>query len=294
MGEADAGSSGNIEGIDAEALMGQIERGQPIESNQATPPATPPSSQPAPQPAQSGPTPAPAAPADPEVDLVIDGQTFKAPMSRVKQWASQGRNYAQLVEKFNAKQAEFDKNYKTYADIDKYAQTPEGAAWWKATQEAYQQKLSQAGQDPSASPALPPEVKAQLDQLTEFKSRFESEQANKALDAEVQDIRKEYPNLSWETLDDSGTSLEQRVYDHALKNGIQSFKTAFRDLMHDSIIKYREDQAKERAVKELQAQRKGGLMGVTTTPQRQPDAGPKKFESYDDAATAALQEYGVG
>jgi hypothetical protein len=137
-------------------------------------------------------------------------------------------------------------------------------------------------------------VLQEIDQLKQFKSSFEADQANKALDAEVQDIRKQYPDQPWDVLDENGQSLEMRVYDHAIKNGIQSFKTAFRDLMHDNLVKYHADKAREAAVKELQAQRKQGLIGVSTAPQVQnPMAAPKKFTSYDDAANAALAELGI-
>lgn len=297
---SDAGATGNIDGIDADALMSQIEQGAEITQPAAAPaeatPAATPTTQGAATPAattQEALTTSGAGAAAPwEKDTItINGQQYQATRAQILQWASQGRNYPQLVEKLKARETELDGKYKNYAEIDQFAKA--NPDWWKTVVQSYQTTQSQGTPGSQASFQLPPEVQSKIDQLDQFKSSFEAEQAHKALDAEVQDIRKSYPNLSWDTLDESGSSLEMRVYDHALKSGIQSFKTAFKDLMHDDIVKYRADEAKAQAVKELQAQRKQGVLGVSTTPSRGPAPGPTKHKTYDDAASAAMAELGI-
>ena len=293
----DAGATGNIDGIDAAALMGQIESTGSVQS-QAEPAALPQgqpntpaaTSTPEAQPAAAQTQPAtPAAPWEKDT-IKINGQEFQATRAQILQWAAQGRNYPQLVEKLNAREAELNTQFKQYSEIDQFAKA--NPDWWNTVVQSYQNKGSTT--PASATHALPPEVQSKLDSLEEFKTSFETQQAQKALDTDVQDIRKQYPDLSWDVLDESGNSLEMRVYDHAIKNGIQSFKTAFRDLMHDHLIKYNADKAKADAVKELQAQRRTGLVGVSTTPQHQaPNAAPKKFKNYDDATAAALAELGI-
>lgn len=292
---SESGATGNIDGINAEALMGQIESTGQVQpqaapdAGQAQPLADPSKPQAAPvdpaaQAAQAQPT--PAAPWEKD-KIKVGGQEFEASRAQILQWAAQGRNYPQLVEKLNAEKAQLDSKYKVYAEIDAYAKA--NPDWLETVQAAYQQKISNA----PATSQVPPELKAEIDQLKEFKSNFENEQSQKALDADVQDIRKAYPDLSWDVLDESGSSLEMRVYDHAVKNGIQSFKTAFRDLMHDHIVKYQSDKAREQAVKELQAQRKQGLVGVSTSSQYQATQAPQTFKNYDDAAAAALAAHGI-
>ena len=292
---SEAGATGNIDGINAEALMDQIEAGQPVEAQTATQSA--PTGQPAQtadptaQPAAATQTQPPTQAAAPwEKDTIkINGQEFQATRAQILQWAAQGRNYPQLVEKLNAEKAQYESQYKTYAEIDQFAKA--NPDWWNTVVQSYQNKGSQT--PASAAAALPPEVQSKLNELSEFKSSFETQQAQKALDADVQDIRKQYPDLSWDVLDEAGSSLEMRVYDHAIKNGIQSFKTAFRDLMHDHLIKYSSDKAKEQAVKEHQAQRRTGLVGVSSTSNQAAPSAPKKFKNYDDASAAALAELGI-
>lgn len=281
-GQSMEGATGNIDGIDAGALMQQIESGGQItEQTGVQPAAQTQTTQPTTQPTQN-PT------AWDKDTITVNGQQFTASRDQILKWAAQGRDYPQAMQRLNSEKAQLEAKYKPYAEIDAYAtKNPE---WWSSVVQSYEQRGQ--NQNP-ATPAVPPEVLSEIDQLKQFKSSFEAEQANKALDAEVQDIRKSYPDLSWDVLDENGSSLEMRVYDHAVKNGIQSFKTAFRDLMHDHLIKYNADKAREAAVKELQAQRKQGHVGVSTTSTQAPPSAPRKFSSYDDAATAALAEYGI-
>lgn len=292
-GSAD-GSTGNIEGIDAEALMGQIQRGESVNNPASNiPPQTTQQQshqQSAKSPAASDPQASTQA-ADPIIDLVIDGKNYKAPMSKVKQWAQQGRNYSSLMNEFKTKQADFDNKFKMYSEIDDYAKA--NPDWWKSVTESYQSRNTQGHQTAQATQAVPPELLQKLDQLEKFKSTFELDQASKALEADVKGVRDTYPDLPWDSLDENGTTLEYRVLEHATKNGIQSFKTAFRDLMHEQLVKLAADKAKEAAVNEFKTQRKSGLIGISSNPTQMKAKASQKFNSYDDAAQAAMRELGI-
>ncbi len=285
-----ADPTGNLEGIDADALLEQIENGEAAHA--APPEATAPVQE------------APAPPAGDEFAFTWNGKEIKAPREKALQWAQQGYDYAQKMAEYNRRNSElenvrkdFDQRYSLYQKVDELAkQNPE---WWNQIQQAYQARM-QGGSEGEGAP-LPDWITNKLNQYDQFISSIKEKEAaqqrqteDTQLDTEIKSIRETYKDLDWDSPNETGFSLEQRVLDHAIKNGIQSFRAAFRDYNHEHLVKLAEDRAKENTNKELQKRTKQGLLGQSPTPKKgfQPAEGVKN-KSWNDLEREALEELGI-
>lgn len=282
--------TGNIEGIDADQLLNQIE-GQEGPS--------------APQDSQAEPA-APSTPSEFEFDW--NGKQIKVPYTdpRLKQWVQQGYDYPQRMAELNQartkweqERQEFENKVSPYKTIDEYArQNPE---WWAYVENQWQSRQQQGAAQPGSP--IDPEIKNQLKELSEFKKSIEEERAiqqrqkeDSVLDQEVKSIREQYKNLDWDTLDPkTGYTLEQRILDHAMQNGIKSFRAAFRDYNHENLLRLEKERALEGYTKENQKRTKLGLLGSSPTPLKgiRP-AENVKTKSYDDLFREAKEELGIG
>lgn len=286
--------TGNTDGIDADALLNEIESGGnrdiPMSAGQEDqPPAT-----------ATMDTPAPS------LDLEFDynGKQIKVPFAdpKVKQWAQQGYDYAQKMAQFNQERQQvegmkkqYEDQYAPYKTIDEYAkQNPE---WWAKVESAFKAK----DQAQEQGQAVPDWVKNKLEETTQFIEQLKSKEAaeaqkaeDEALIKEIESIRKQYANLDWDAPDEHGQSLEKRILKHAVDNDIKSFRVAFRDYNHDSLLKLHEERGKEAVTKELQKRKTQGIIGQSSTSQKgvQPVGGVKN-KSYEDIMREAKEELGI-
>jgi hypothetical protein len=236
------------------------------------------------------------------------GQEIKVPYNdeRVKQWASMGYDYAHNMAEFNKSKTQFDQERKAiealkeqYGPVDEYVrQNPD---FWQHILTSWQQRQQNA--DPN-NPLIGEiqRLKEELQGVKQFKEEISQEREaqkiqgeDKALDEDIRSIQEKYKDLDWKSRDEHGKSLEYKVLEHAAKNKIGSFKTAFHDFYHEHLSKYETERAKETATKNIQAKSKAGLLGKSPTPQKaQIKATDVKGKSYDDLMKEALQEWSTG
>lgn len=275
--------------FDADAALAQIE--QTGEYSPSSPESTP-TEQPA------------AAPAVQEFEYDWNGKKIKEPLEMVLKRAGMGYDYAQKMAAMKAKESEFAKTQERMKALQRWEEydnfAKENPAWAQHVEQAWerrQQVLESQGAENPSNPLYGElqQVKQQLAQVSEFIGGVRRSEEDKALTTEIQSIRQKYGDLDFDLADESGKTLEYRILEHAQKNGIRSFKTAFHDFYHDNLIKMREDKAKEQVVKDQQARRKAGIIGVTTESKKglQP-ANSVRGKSYDQLAIEALQELGLG
>lgn len=295
-----ADGTGDVSGIDADAIMASIE--STGHAPEAAPIAEPTAS---PEPAAASQQPQ-AQPTAQEIEFTWNGKQIKAPVTdpRVKQWASQGYDYAQKMADFNRKQQEIAAREQEltgrYGAIDEYVrQNPQ--FWDHVTQEWQRQQMG--GQVDPNNPLFKElqSLKSEIGQVKEFKQTLEQErlaiqrqQEDQALEQEIGSIREQYPDIDLAAPDANGASLETRVIKHALDNNIKSFRAAFRDLLHDDLLKREADKAREAVTKDLQKRQKSGLLGTSPTPTKglsQPE--DIKNHSYESLHQLALQELGI-
>jgi hypothetical protein len=250
-------------------------------------------------------------PSEAEYEYQAVGKTVKEPISQILKRASQGYDYAQKMNDYNSRMNELNTNYKLYQEIDSYAKTNPG--WWDHISKSYTSRqndtshqndtsllysannnsyVSPTAHDPYASKFE--KIESFINDYTSEKRAQEREKADNALKEEIEGIKKQYGNLDFNHTDESGKSLEKRVLEHAVNNGIKSFKTAFRDFYHEELVKRAELDGKSRAAQEMQKNAKIGLLGRTDAPTKELNT-PSNIRntSYSDLTSLALKELGI-
>ncbi len=282
--QVDSNSSGGSE-IDVDALLSTEapSRDIPMRSEQAAAAA--------PQTAQ-------------EYSLKVGGKEVKAPLEKVLQWAQMGYDYPQKAQEFNtiktkyeqmaARQQELDQieqKWKPYKEVDEYA--AKNPDWWKQVQESYQQKIAGAETSPEIA-----ELKQELAELQAFKNELSQEKKSqkienedKQLAGEVDGLRKQFPQIDFDSPDEEGNSLEVKILKHAMDNDIKSFRVAFRDYYHDHLLSQAREQGKEIVSKEVQKRTKLGILGESPKPTKGLKVAENvKDKTYEDLLREAMGE----
>lgn len=291
--------------VDADAIISEMESPTPERSmNGGDAPA--PEAAPAPKPDIQ---PAPAAlPAAAELEFDYNGKPIKVPFSdpRAKTWAQQGYDYSQKMAAFNAERAQFEQTASTYKTVDDYArQHPE---WWAHVQSAWKTREESREQGRSDA-SLSPEVRQKLQEFDELKKEVlpviselkqdrekqRVEKEDTELSDQMKSIREKYSNLDWASVDERGQSkLERQVLEHAVKEGIKSYRVAFHDYHHEHLTKLHEERGKEQVTKDLQKRAKLGIIGESPTPTKaMRPAESVKNKSYNDIEREIREEYGI-
>lgn len=232
-------------------------------------------------------------------------------LDKAKTWMQQGYNYSERAAELNRRQAEFDarfkdwegkaKHYSRYDEVDKYVK--ENPQWWEFVEQQWQQR-GQQGQ-PQLDPNLEPIIKPLQEKLSQYDTFFQQLQQERqqeviakedqALDAEISEIRKAHPNIDLNAVDESGKTLEQRILNHAMENGINTFRAAFRDYLHDQLVQTAKADSLQKEAKSTQIATKQGLLGKTPTPRKGIERAQNvRGKSYDALTQEALAELGVG
>lgn len=260
-----------------------------------------------PEPKAAAPDPAQAQAAQ-EFEFTWNGKQIKAPVDKVKQWAQQGYDYAQKMQAINERETRYKEWESKYKPVDDYIkQDPQ---WWEHVQQSYAQRLQglqgQQTQAQSLDPSHPvsqeiAQLRAQFNELAQFKQAITQEREaqriateDQQLNTAIESIRKEYPDLDLAQVDDSGKTLELRVMEYGIQNGIKDFQAAFKLFNHEALIKRAEERGKEHVQKDLQKKTKLGLLGKTQAPTRAiSEARDIKSKSYEDILDEAKLELGL-
>jgi hypothetical protein len=250
---------------------------------------------------------------DPEFEINWKGEAKKLPLSKIRDYAQQGFDYSQKMSEINKmkfefekKQKEFEERYSRFSELDKYV--IENPSWWDHVNKSYQSK-GQVDVAPTTERTLTTDpvknelfesLKNEIDGFKSFKQSVEEERAQAAKAKEdqkysqdVEGLQKAYPDIDFAKPDESGFSLEYQVLKHANDNGIKSFKTAFLDFYHDTLMKRAELKAKETLSKDLQATRKLGLTQSTEKAPVKKSSGAVTGRTYEDLKREAMEEYGL-
>lgn len=243
-----------------------------------------------------------------EWELTVGGKQIKAKRDQIMQWAQQGytapgkiAQYTRELEQLKKQWADNEPKYKEmdtkYGPIDQYVrQNPQ---FWDHVQRSYEQR-NQLMQDPANPMAgMLTELQTQVQTLLQHKQQAEEQQKNlqmqqedKAYMGTLEQVKKAYPTVDFDSPDESGKSLEYKVIEYAQQEGIKNFKTAFRDFYHDELLKISESKAKESLIKDKQKNTKLGILGITPAPTKRVTS-DHKGKSYDDLAQEALEELGI-
>lgn len=247
---------------------------------------------------------APAAPVD-EWDLTVGGKPLKAKREQVIQWAQMGydapnkiRALTKEIDSWKQKESHFKTLESKYGEIDKFVQ--EKPDFWDTVVQQYQNR-NQSLQDPTNPLAsVVQQLQTQVQGLVQYKDQIEqqrsqalAQQEDQVYQQQFEEFRTAYPDIDFITPDGEGKSLEYKVLEHAQKEGIRNFKTAFRDFHHDELMKREHSRAKESVVKEKQKNTKLGILGISPTPQRRAQSTEVRSRSWDDIGEEAKRELGI-
>lgn len=231
-------------------------------------------------------------------------------------WMQQGHSFSQRMGELNKthaqrmseveaayrKASEIENRYKPYNEIDQYARS--NPQWWQHVEQAWNNREQHEQQlDPNLERIISP-LKEELGSIKEFvgtlREREEQERIAKedqALEQEISEIRKANPNIDLTSVDpESGMTLEQRVLKHAQDNGIRSFKTAYRDYLHDRLIEDARATGRQAIAKDKEKQIKQGILGTTQVPTKtlKPVNTRAPWSSPEFDAQNILNEMGIG
>lgn len=253
-------------------------------------------------------TPEPAPPST--YKIKVNGQEIDATVDQLQQWAQQGYHYSQQKNNLEQQRTQFQKELEEakrfrelYAPVDEYAQ--KNPQWWDSITQSFQSRdqirAPGDGQDNPVFEHLN-SLKSELSEMKKNWETFQAEKAEKArieqdqaLNSQIEEVRKQYKDVSLEEVDDTGKSLENRVLDFAIENNIADFRNAFRLFNHERLMKLAEERGMQQLVKDRQKQTKLGLLGQSPTPTRGIQKATNiREKSYDSLLDEALEELNNG
>lgn len=244
------------------------------------------------------PTPAQQAPTSvEEFEFKWNGKPVKAPREKILNWASQGYDYAQQMNRFKQQQSQWEQETAQLRQVNEYARS--NPDWWKHVSSQWENRNSFGQNQEQSGDNHLSQLQQQLQELSQFRDQILSEREqerikkeDEALKEEVTGIRKQFAQFDWESLDENGYTLEMRVLDHAHKNQIGTFRAAFRDMMHDDLLKNHKLASAESQQKQVQQQVKQGVIAKSPVPFAKESKTPTdiRYRSYDQLAEEAKQE----
>lgn len=240
----------------------------------------------------------------PELEFDYKGKIIKSKFDdpRVKQWASQGYDYAQRVSELKKQQEEFDSKYKS--DYEKLKPAQELNDWatqnpekWKSLYESWSKSI----QEGTPQAQLPPEILQKLEKYDQVIKKIEEKEHTEKIqledsevDAEVKSVQKQYPNLDFTAPVHDGQSLEYKILEYGTKRGIKSFADAFYAYNHKNLFKIAEEKGKEAVDKDIQKKSKLGLLGKTPAPTKGLRVAENvQSKTYEDLLKEAQDEFNL-
>ncbi len=238
-----------------------------------------------------------------EYAIKYGGKEIKAPIEKILRWAEQGYEAPQKIgelnkqiESWKTKEQQLKELEGKYKTVDDYVR--ENPDWFQFVQQEYSKRTQQQTQDPNNSFISKlekqfEEQKSVLDTLMKEREEQRIKREDEQYSQNFEQIKKQYPRVDFNSVDESGKSLEYRVLEYANKNGINNFTTAFKDYYFDDLMKIKETEAKEKLLKDKQANTKLGILNISSTPTPKRMSDNVKGKSYSDLEREALLELGI-
>lgn len=241
-------------------------------------------------------------------ELMIGGRKVQASKDNVLKWAQERYDLQTKLDEIKKQQTQFDLDRKSveelktrftpYEEVDSFIK--ENPQWWSMVEQQYKKAKEDAENTGFNNELLKP-VMSELETLKRFREEIQTERENlkvlnedRALNQEISDVRKQYPNLNWDEVDSTGKTLEQQIIDHAMQRQIPSFSTAFKDKFFEQLTSMKSAQAKEQAAKEIHEQKvKQGIVGKSSEPTKVPNEKKIARMSWNDLAQQALRDVGL-
>ena len=204
---------------------------------------------------------------------------------------SKGHSYEQAMASINKEKQqvqEMQQRYKPYEQLDQYfKQNPQ----FRQELLALRQKYDQNGQPQAQRAQLPPELYEKIQGFEQFQQQFVRQQADSALDSQINSVRQKYSGYDWNTNDGEGT-LETKVLRFMQENEILNFEKGFKAYAFDMQEGIARAQGMQQAAQAQQQRRQAGVVdnGNPSIP-ASPKAPPNYAKAgYSDLAKMAKAE----
>jgi len=240
--------------------------------------------------------------AEPSHELNYKGKIESHPLSKIIEFAQQGRDYAEKMGLFKKDRSTFESERQAWKaqyekekqSLDEYLawkkQAESVPGWLDHVRQSYQQRLQEQASSTPHDP-LVQKLASTIEELSGKVSKFEEKetlaqraQEDQALDLEIQEYKTKYPDLNWGDVDEQGQDLERRILDHAIKNKISTFRAAANDYLFEEHLKRAQGKGKEEVGKYIQKATKLGL----GPPTKEPVLKPKKIENVGNKSWAEV------
>lgn len=254
---------------------------------------------------------APASEEESPFTLKYKGEDIGMQDDKFKMYAQKGYDYEQKMHQlrvdrkmWNQQKEKENSQYDELKQINEYTKSnPEFERLIKREWARIQgggspsEQLQQQAVSQNLSPAIQAQMNSMIERLdrqdNEIRSRQMAEK-EATIEGAIESYKESNEHFDWNSKDDFGQTLEDRITQHALDNEIKNFKTAANDLLFDEHMKRAQLTSKEQAGKEVQKQHRMGLGKVTKESQLQakPVEDVRK-KSYTDIVSETLREYGI-
>ena len=230
---------------------------------------------------------------------------------KVIQWLQQGYDYGANMQSFNQARTAFEQEAAQIRQInDALEKNPQLYDTIKQAIQGHSVQAKQSNAAPDLTTALEGldsnhpltqllgGMMEKLESTQTYLNNWQQEKAletqkaeDSKLDQEIKGIQEKYKDLAWDQIDENGFKLEQKILRHAKQIGTNSFSAAFKDLMHDDLIKRAQESAKTSHLAEIEKNKKLGLLGKSQAPTKGISS-PRNIKqtSYNDLLNEALQE----
>ena len=252
-----------------------------------------------------------------EVEYKANGKTVRESLQEALNRASQGYNYAQLMNEFKGKEPTYQKqieeltgkvtNLSKWEQYDKYAK--ENPAWNDHVQNMWNNKNQYNSADLDPNDPMTQRI-AKLEQALEGISNQYGEKVSKLesifteqetakqdseFQKEIEGTKTKFGEFDFDKADENGKSVSTYVMEHMVSKRIPNFQTAFLDLYHDQVLTAREQSLREKHAKEVQKRTKQGFIESSSTPraQRTQPLSNVGSRSWDELKDLALRDLGV-
>lgn len=207
-----------------------------------------------------------------EFAFEIDGKTYKFNQEDLQKTVAEGlkatNKYQELIQQqqqFMQEKAEFEKRLGQYdhlRQLDNWAKENPELYNRLALEHEAMKSGAEFGQVPPYVAKLATDVNNLMDKIAEIDQLKEEQKiknSNEQLEKEIATYKQNFADFDWNSKDQSGLRLEQKIINHAISNNIGTFRAAANDYLMSDIVKRQPLKAKEEAAKIIQKNNKLGI-----------------------------------
>lgn len=213
---------------------------------------------------------------------VINGYRMNAKTSKQNEELLRGKSQWDMTTQELKKYQEQMKSYEPYKQLQEWSQDlemkdPVGFKYLMDTIDRVKNGTYGAGNEsqlaPNAVHQTITELRQELMGLKEWKGQFDQmqeqkkvEEDTKFVNGEIQEIKKNFPEINLDEVDENQISLSTKVINFGIEKGYQNFTDAFRAFFWDKLPAIFANRGKNEAVGSFKKDYSKGILARSSTP----------------------------